>query len=176
MQPFTAIKYNYFSTKSLCIRMHLCHLQMSLKIQLRLKSGTCIHNRFWQSIPISVTRHFSKMSSFSHAAVHPPSMCWAEIIMDVYSTIFELSASLYAMLHYHYTINIHLYQMAVIFNGGNMFHHSSLNTESHYKLPYRTKFPILFPLHIYSSPEQHLMTDQLTLHHLLHLGCTSATS
>jgi len=93
----------------------------------------CIHNRFWQLIPISVTQHFSQMSSFSHAAVHPPSMCWAEIIMDVYSTIFKLSASLSAMLHYHYTINIHLYQMAVIFKVGNTFQRSSLNTESQYK-------------------------------------------
>jgi len=137
--------------------MHLCHLQMNLKIQLRLKSGTCIHSRFWQSIPISVTQHFSKMSSFSHVAVHPPSMCWAEIIVDVYPTIFELSASLSAMLHYHYTIIIHLYQMAVIFKWGNTFNRSTLNIESHYKLPHRTKFLILFPLHIYSFPEQHLM-------------------
>jgi hypothetical protein len=98
------------------------------------------------------------MNSFSHAAVHPPSTCWAEIIKDVYSTIFKLSASLSAMLHYHYTTIIHLYQMAVIFNGGNTFHYSSSNTESHNKLPHRIKFPILFPLHIYSFPEEHLMT------------------
>jgi len=39
MQSFTPIKYNCFSTQSLSILMHLCHLQISLKIQLRLKSG-----------------------------------------------------------------------------------------------------------------------------------------
>jgi hypothetical protein len=153
----------------------MMHLQIRFKIQLRLQSGTCIHNRFWQSIPISNCDSALFQNEFLLSS------CIASTLdmlgWNHHSTIFKLSASLSAMLHYHYTIIIHLYQMAVIFwTWGNIFHRSSLNTESHYKLPYKTKFPILFPLHIHSFPEQHLMTNQLTLHHLLHLSCTNATS
>jgi len=116
MQPFTPIKYKYFPTQSLGIMMDLCHLQTRFKIQLRLQSGTCIHNRFWQSIPISNCDSALFQNEFLLS-------CCTASALDVlgwnhHSTIFKLSLSLSAMLHYHYTISIHLYQMPVIFSGG----------------------------------------------------------
>jgi hypothetical protein len=68
-----------------------------------------------------------------------------------------------------YTITIHLWQLGVNFDVGNV---SGLTTESHYKIVWETKFPVSLSLHMNLYPEQHLTAHLFS--HLLHFTPTTS--
>jgi hypothetical protein len=89
------------------------------------------------------TQWFSRLSSYTCAAF--TSILWhagppvVVITPDVFSTIFQLHAQIFDMLIFHYTMNIHLYQLAVNFNGETSVTHKD---QSRCKLPCGTHITI----------------------------------
>jgi hypothetical protein len=124
------LKCHYFSASSLSTLMHLPDFRMSLKIQPRQKSGSCIHNHSWTAISTSSLtlnqRHlcaaliFQKkflLSCCVHINLWRAGLACVINTKGVHPTVFKLSPPLSHRLHFNYTIIIHLYQLTMNLNG-----------------------------------------------------------